>query len=245
MPRLARQLSQTGLYHIVFRGINRQNIFEEDTDYQKMIDILKDLKVEMTFEIYVYCFMNNHVHFLLKEKNRGDISLIMKRLLTKYVKWYNKKYSRIGTLIANRYKSHPVEIDKYFLSVVRYIHQNPIRAKIVERLEDYKWSSYNEYITGNKIIADKSSVLKMINKNNFEDFHQHEETEIFTVSDNIKIADDSIRRNILKSIGIEPKEIVNMDKNKRNIILNKLKKEYSIRQLERVTGISRGIIMKS
>ena len=96
MSRLARQYSQSGIYHIVFRGVNRQHIFEEDNDYQKMIEILLSLKKEMKFEIYVYCFMSNHVHILLKENVLGEIGLIMKQLLTKYARWYNIKYRRSG-----------------------------------------------------------------------------------------------------------------------------------------------------
>ena len=153
--RLARQISESGLYHIVFRGVNKQSIFEEESDYVKMEDILYELKSEMKFEIYVYCFMSNHVHILLKEENMGDISLIMKRLLTKYARWYNIKYKRSGALIANRYKSQPVEVDEYFLNVVRYIHQNPIKAGMVEQIGDYRWSSYNEYASNVQGLSDK------------------------------------------------------------------------------------------
>ena len=115
MSRLARQYSETGLYHIVFRGQNKQHIFEEDKDYEKMLEIILDLKQEMEFEIYAYCLMSNHVHLVLKEKEMGQISMIMKRLLSKYVRWYNVKYKRTGALIANRYKSKPVDTDQYFL----------------------------------------------------------------------------------------------------------------------------------
>ena len=132
MSRLARIISPTGLYHIVFRGVNKQHIFEEDTDYLKLMQILEELKKEEEFKLHAYCFMSNHVHLLLKEKNAGDISQIMKRLLTKYVMFFNKKYQRSGALIANRYKSQPVEIDEYFLSVIRYIHQNPLKAGLTE-----------------------------------------------------------------------------------------------------------------
>ena len=84
MARRAREISESGLYHIVFRGINRENIFEDSNDFLKLKLILKELKEEMLFQIYVYCFMTNHVHILLKENKAGDISLIMKRILTKY-----------------------------------------------------------------------------------------------------------------------------------------------------------------
>ena len=244
VARLAREISENGLYHIVFRGVNRQHIFEEASDYEKLRDILIELKKEMKYEIYVYCFMSNHVHILLKENNMGDISLIMKRLLTKYARWYNIKYKRSGALIANRYKSKPIEVDEYFLSVVRYIHQNPIKAQNVNSIEDYEWSSYKEYITDEEGLADKGLVWDMLTKEEFVEFHKEEDEMVFTVDDRMKISDDEIRRKILKEINIEPKLIGEIEKNKRNEILRELKNKYSIRQLERVTGISRGVIHK-
>jgi REP element-mobilizing transposase RayT len=245
MARLARQISESGLYHIVFRGVNKQSIFEEEADYIRLKVILSELKAEMKFEIYVYCFMSNHVHILLKEQNMGDISLFMKRLLTRYARWYNIKYKRSGALIANRYKSQPVDVDEYFLSVVRYIHQNPIKAGMVEHIGDYRWSSYNEYVRSGQGLADKGFVLGMIGIDNFVDFHEATEDAIFIVDDKVKLTDDEIRRNIIKKYDIEPKEICNMSKPERNEILRNLKGEYSIRQLERITGISRGVIHKS
>ena len=245
MSRQARQLSSTGLYHIVFRGVNRQDIFEDTADYEKMITILTELKKEMKFEILVYCFMSNHVHMLIKENNDGEISLIMKRLLTKYARWYNIKYQRSGALIANRYKSQPVEIDNYFLAVVRYIHQNPVRAKMAENPEDYKWSSYNYYVNKDSGIVDTEFVLGMINADEFKEFHKIAEEEIFLVDDKVKITDEKIRRDIIKRYNIEPKQIGAFDREKRNMILRELKNCYSIRQIERVTGISRGIVHKS
>lgn len=245
MARIARQISQSGLYHIVFRGVNRQHIFEEEADYIKLKEILMYLKMDMGFEIYVYCFMTNHVHILLKENEMGDISQIMKRLLTKYARWYNIKYKRSGALIANRYKSQPVEVDEYFLSVVRYIHQNPLKARMIGNLNEYEWSSYKEYVNSEIGLADKEFVLEMINgPKRFEEFHEEMEKNIFVVDDKLKMTDDGIRRDIIKRYGIEPNTIGGMDKQKRNEILGELKEKYSIRQLERVTGVSRGVIQK-
>ena len=245
MARAARQISETGLYHILFRGVNKQHIFEEAEDYEKLKAILISLKKEMGYKIYAYCFMSNHVHILLEEKSTGDISQIMKRLLTKYARWYNIKYKRSGALIANRYKSKPVEVDEYFLGLIRYIHQNPKKAGIVTEINEYEWSSYNEYINEEQGLADKEFVMQMISKNGFEELHQQEEESEFTVDDKIKLTDDEIRRRIIKKYNLEPKNICNMEKKIRNELLSKLKKEYSIRQLERVTGISRGVIHKS
>ncbi|MBQ6794811.1 MAG: transposase [Clostridia bacterium] len=91
MSRIARVFSESGVYHILFRGVNQQNIFEEEADFEKLKETMVNVKQEMGFEIYAYCFMSNHVHIVLKEKNVGDISLIMKRILTKYARWYNIK----------------------------------------------------------------------------------------------------------------------------------------------------------
>ena len=129
MSRASRSYSQSGVYHILFRVVNQQSIFEEKTDYDKLKETILIVKEEMGFEIYAYCFMSNHVHIVLKEKKDKDISLIMKRILTKYARWYNLKYGRSGALIANRYKSVPVEIDEYFIHLIRYVHQNPIKEQ--------------------------------------------------------------------------------------------------------------------
>ena len=245
MSRLAREISPTGLYHIVFRGINKQHIFEEETDYLKMSQILQELKADHCFEIYAYCFMSNHVHMLLKEKKTGEISQIMKRVLTRYAMYFNKKYQRTGALIANRYKSQPVEIDEYFLSVIRYIHQNPIKAGLTNNVKDYRWNSYNEYIDGDKHLADTEFVLQTISQKEFIEFHLETETDVFLVSDKLKTTDEAIRRSIMKKLNIEPHQINTFDRETRNALLHELKDKYSIRQLERVTGISRGIIAKA
>ncbi|QSZ26936.1 transposase [Aceticella autotrophica] len=246
MGRQARQFSKTGLYHIVFRGICRQNIFEEDNDFIKMLKTIQELKQEMQFKIYAYCLMNNHVHLLLKEENTGDISLIMKRLLTKYAGWFNRKYSRSGALIANRYKSQPVEIDEYLSSLIRYIHQNPIRAKIVTHIDKYRWSSYPEYMN-ESIITDTGFILSTMDRKTFEIYHKQEEKGYYEVNDKIGKSDEYIRQRIIKLIdGKEPKEIGLLPKPERNKIIKQLKEEegFSIRQIERATGISRGIIAR-
>ena len=79
MSRASRSYSQSGVYHILFRGVNQQSIFEEKADYAKLKETILIVKEEMSFEIYAYCFMSNHVHIVLKEKTDKDISLIMKR----------------------------------------------------------------------------------------------------------------------------------------------------------------------
>ncbi len=143
MARVGRKKSKSGIYHIMIRGINRQNIFEDDEDRKRFIERIKYYKDISEYRVYGYCLMDNHIHLLIKEE-KDNISNAIKRISSSYVHWYNNKYEIWGYLFGERYKSEVVENDKYFLIVLRYIHQNPIKAGKARNIEEYKWSSYNE-----------------------------------------------------------------------------------------------------
>ncbi|MGI5879834.1 MAG: transposase [Syntrophomonadaceae bacterium] len=140
MPRTARKKSETGIYNIIIRGINRQNIFEDDEDRIRFLETLDRYKEETGCELYAYCLMSNHVHLLVKENDDG-LSSFMKRVNGSYAYWYNWKYDHVGHLFQDRFKSEPVDDDTYFLTVIRYIHRNPLTAGMTDGLE-YAWSSY-------------------------------------------------------------------------------------------------------
>lgn len=118
MPRQQRKKSSSGIYHVMLRGINQQQIFHDDEDNKKFIKVLADCKAVSEFEIFAYCLMRNHVHILIKE-GKEPLDLIFKRIGGRYVYWYNTKYNRVGHLFQDRYKSEPVETDEYFLMVLR------------------------------------------------------------------------------------------------------------------------------
>ena len=246
MGRQARKMSTTGYYHVVFRGINRQHLFEEESDFLYFIESFKQLKAEMLFELHAYCLMSNHVHLLMREKQIGDISVIMKRVLTKYVMYFNRKYERSGALIASRYKSVPVEIDEYFVPLMCYIHQNPIRAGIVKKPEEYRFSSYNDYVQGGNL-TDTSFSLKMLGRDEWLRLHQIIRNDDFDVSGKKNLSEEEIRRRILQCTeGREPHEVAAWPKPERDALLRRLKEKecLSIRQIERATGISRGVVAK-
>ncbi len=245
MSRAARIISDSGVYHILFRGVNQQNIFEEKADYEKLKETIQKIKEEMGFKIYAYCFMSNHVHIVMAEKNKGDISLIMKRILTKYARWYNIKYGRSGALIANRYKSVPVEVDEYFLQLVRYVHQNPIKAAAAENIEDYPYSSYHDY-TEEKELVDTEFLMEMISREEFIKYHQEVGEIEFCVTDSNKKTDEDVLKFLRKRFGIEnAKSISKMSRAERDKILTELKTKFPVRQLQRITGISRGVITRA
>jgi len=144
MPRKARKLSSTNIYHVMIRGNRKQDIFLEDEDRFRFVKILKKVKLKGEYELYAYCIMSNHVHLLIKEKDE-QISRVMKRINISYVNYFNQKYRQIGHLFQGRYKSEPIESENYLLSVLSYIHNNPLNAFIVKNLEEYPWSSYYLY----------------------------------------------------------------------------------------------------
>lgn len=145
MPRQARVRSETGIYHAMVRGNNKSVIFWCEEDYRKFIQIIYLVKEISGFDLFAYCLMDNHAHLLLKETDKVDVSDIMKRINIRYAMWHNYKYSRIGHFFQGRFKSEPVNDEAYYANVLRYIHQNPLKAGKCVDILDYEWSSYKKY----------------------------------------------------------------------------------------------------
>ncbi|WDV48294.1 transposase [Clostridiaceae bacterium M8S5] len=122
------------------RGNNKARVLKNGLEKRKFLEIIKRIKKEIEFDLLAYCIMDNHVHLLI------NISIVMKKINTMYAMYYDFKYDRVGHVFQNRYKSEPVEDDSYLLNLMRYIHNNPVKAKMVEHVNEYKWSSYKEYI---------------------------------------------------------------------------------------------------
>ena len=133
------------IYHIMARGNYRQNIFKDDEDFKVFLVLMQDAKTKYGFKLHAYCLMTNHYHLLL-ETEQTEIWKIMKRINQIYAAYYNEKYRLTGHLFQGRYKSCLVENDSYFLQTSRYIHLNPVKAKMVPRAEAYPWSSYSTLI---------------------------------------------------------------------------------------------------
>jgi len=140
MPRSARIDTPGILHHVMIRGIERRKIFSDNTDRDDFLNRLSVLLSVTGNKCYAWTFMDNHAHFLFQSGNLG-IAVLMRRLLTGYAVSFNLRHQRHGQLFQNRYKSIISQEDKYLLELVRYIHLNPLRAKIVssfEKLGDYR-----------------------------------------------------------------------------------------------------------
>lgn len=145
MARKARVEVAGGLYHVITRGNNRQTIFHCSDDYRKFISLLEVQKYKLPFFLYAYCLMSNHVHLLI-ERQADLVARIMHRVLTGYSQYYNRRYQKVGHLLQGRHKAILCESDRYLAELVRYIHLNPVRARMVRRPEDYEHSSHRKYL---------------------------------------------------------------------------------------------------
>jgi putative transposase len=145
MPRKARAEVEGGLYHVITRGNNRRQIFNSPADYEKFLSLLAVQKTKLPFFLYAYCLMSNHVHLLI-ERQASTVGRIMHRLLTGYAQYYNRRYRRVGHLLQGRHKAILCQSDRYLSELVRYIHLNPVRARMVNQPEDYEYSSHRAYL---------------------------------------------------------------------------------------------------
>ena len=145
MPRHARLDAPGALHHVMIRGINKGNIFEDDEDKTKFLAKLADTTRYAKASIYAFALMDNHAHILISSGEKG-LAAVMRKTLTWYAVHFNRRHKRVGHLFQNRYKSILCEEDAYLLSLVRYIHLNPVRAGIltdIEALDRYPWSGHS------------------------------------------------------------------------------------------------------
>lgn len=150
MPRQARLDAPGTLHHIMVRGINKSAIFKDDQDKTRFLERLGKIILDAECVVFAWVLMDNHAHILFKSGQKG-MSGVMRKLLTWYAIYYNRRHHRSGHLFENRYKSILCEEENYLLALVRYIHLNPIRARIVRTLHEldrYPWSGHS-FIMGN------------------------------------------------------------------------------------------------
>ncbi len=246
MPRQARKKSQSGIYHIMLRGINGQVIFEDEQDKEKFLEALKTYKAISEYKVFAYCLMSNHIHLLLKI-GKEDLDLIVKRIAGSYVYWYNWKYKRRGHLFQDRFKSEPIEDDAYFLTVLRYIHQNPIKSGLCKKIGEYKFSSYNEY-TIKPYVVDNEFCFEIVDRDEFIIFNNQNNSDICLdiEENNFRLTDEEAKIIIQKISKCKSvTDFQNLSIDKRDKYLKVLReKGLSIRQISRLTGISFNVVRK-
>lgn len=246
--RKARQHAESGIYHVIVRGAGRQIIFEDDHDRLRYLDDLDRFAAQRSVRILAWCLMSNHVHLLL-EGEQDAISRLLQLFGSEYAQYYNKRHDRIGPLFQSRFKSEPVETDAYLITVVRYIHENPARAGMALTAL-YRWSSYSEYVTTPRYCHTARVLDVMGSKEQFIQLHERASGasgyEVMEHESVRGLREDALIEWAVKLLGEETfRHLKELPKAQRNRAVGELRRSgLSIRQIERITGIGRGIISR-
>lgn len=227
MPRQPRRISMTGIYHIMTRGINKEQIFDRTIYRNRILETIMKIRSDLEFDIIAYCVMNNHMHLLMKIDD-NLLDLFMKKLNIRFAIFYNKVEDRYGHVFQDRFKSEPVEDEGYYIGVIRYIHNNPVKAGMINHIEKYIWSSAKDYINqDSKLITDKylKEVIDLFNNiDEFIKFHNLEDDNIYI--DTVEEENENIHNLINK--------IINEFVKKNNITEQKRVSKYKKEELAEI-----------
>ena len=250
VPRIPRIYSNSKVYHIILKGIDDQDIFYDDRDREFFLKQISITKTEFNYMLYSYCLMSNHVHMVIRCQDIF-LSKSIQSLLIRYVYYFNKKYKRKGPLVQDRFKSKQVESLQYLIDVCRYVHRNPENAGI-ELTQNYKWSSYKEYI-GRKRLVDKEVLLhyynddvnkfvedtiKIVNEKNIEDYMEY---EIIGKLNDDQLAEAIVSRLEIEDVSYIPAFFKNRDGEELERCIQEIKSIRGINknQVARVTRLGR------
>jgi putative transposase len=162
MARRTRIFASGLLYHVIVRGNQRRKTFHCVDDYKAYLDRLEKYRAKCHVRIYAYCLMPNHVHLLI-ETGATPLAKFMQGVQQSYTQYFNRSYRKVGHLFQGRYKAIICHRDKYLLALVRYIHLNPVRAKLATRPERYLYSGHHSYLTkGTANVVEIAPILKLL-----------------------------------------------------------------------------------
>ena len=158
MPRTARASLGNWCYHVLNRGNGRAEVFHKEDDYAAFVALFEPACERLRMRIVGYCLMPNHFHLVLWPHGDGDLGRWMQWLMTAHVRRYHRHYASSGHVWQGRFKAFPIQQDEHFLTVLRYLERNPLRARLVQRAEDWTWSSLRQRLAGNLDLLSPSPV---------------------------------------------------------------------------------------
>ena len=248
MPRTKRTVSESGAYHVMLRGINRQRIFEDDDDRESLLASLDKSLIKSEARLFAWCLMSNHLHLLLKEGHE-PIGSTVKRMATGYVRHYNVKNGHVGALFQDRFQSETVPDERYFLTVLRYIHQNPLKARLCKHCAEWKYSSYSEYL-GEANRTDTSLLFSLMSPERFKEWTDEPNRDLcldIGAQPKRKPSDEDIKKQLWHLTGADSvARFQALTKEEQERALSKLKaKGVTIKQLQAATGLSYYAIQKA
>lgn len=252
MARKARVKSRTGIYHIIVRGLDMQAVLGDEDDKSEFLNLLQYYKSRCDYEVYGYLILDDHIHMILKEGAKS-ISNIMKCIGVKYVAWYNARHDRDGRLFHDRFKSEPIEDEAYLQTVLRYIHQEPVRLGLATEVGRYRWSSYKEYLQEAAGLIDTHKVLSAFGKDAahrkiaFRKYMNEPADDVCLEACREKISDEALRGLLLRLSGAATvADLKKLPKLKRDEVLREVKaqKATSTWQIAKVSGFSQSVVAR-
>lgn len=213
MPRIARRDLNTCFYHAIVQGMKKEFIFNTPIQIEKYKEIIVEKLKDSNIIILAYCIMNNHAHFLIYSEKSEYLSKFMQKLNSTYSNYYNKTNNRVGYVFRNRFYSQGINDNKQLFNCLRYIHNNPVKAKIVDVPEKYEFSSYNSYINGT--VSKKNIEILFESTHNYINLFKkiHNNVEIDNFQDYVEDVD--YNRQLRKISNMNIGEII-MNKNELN-----------------------------
>lgn len=246
MPRKPRMLSNSGYYHVTLRGAGKMILFEDQDDYLACLGLVRKYAQKTGVAVLAYCLMSNHIHLVVRDDSQ-QLSEFVRRFATSFALRYNERTSHVGHVFQNRFFSVPIESDESLLGAVRYVHQNPVKAKIAS-MEDYEWSSYHAYLSDPGFL-DVSTVMGLFGSTESFVTFMHEANDSYTMPDlyRKKLTDDEAIKTMRETLSEEELDALSGDsRSKRDNALRKLKKaDIGVAQACRLTGLGKGIVSRA
>jgi putative transposase len=212
VARQARIEYPGALYHVICRGIERRDLLRDDVDRERYLALLEKSVGRFGLRVFAYCLMGNHLH-LAVEAGKVPLSRVMRSLNTSYAGYFNARHRRAGYLFQGRYKAYLVDREEYLVSLIRYIHENPVEAGLVERPREYRWSSHRAYLRGGPAWLAAEEVLarfgrrRSIARKNFQTFFGEREERPYRDARRYVqsvVGDEGFARKVLEALPKDP-----------------------------------------
>ena len=173
MGRRLRIEYEGAIYHVIQRGNNREFIFERATDKEYLIEQMNQAVQMDGVQIFAYVVMNNHYHIALRTQEK-PISQVMHRINSRFSHHYNRERERTGHVFESRYKAIPVENENYLLTIIRYIHRNPVQAQLCQSVSDFRWSSDKAYRGQEQTFIETKFLLGLLAENPYKALDEYD-----------------------------------------------------------------------
>lgn len=246
MPRISRKsYKEQKLFHIMVQGINKEKIFLEERQKYEYIKLINKYKTEYSINIIAFCVMSNHVHILIETDEVENLTNYMHKINTIYSIYYNKNNNRVGYVYRDRFKTQIIRDKAHLYNCIIYIHNNPVKAKICNAPEYYKFSSYKQFLKQeneellNKLFINKEQYIRAHHKANLLDMDFLEDEEE---------RETNIKNEIEEYLNLKKINILELKFNNELLIqiALKLRKNYTLsyRDIEKYLGVNREKIRK-